>query len=59
MFPLPRLVRRIVSAPFRIIWGSDFPENLRMVFVTLVLVFFVISLPELILGGLYQFWNPY
>lgn len=59
MFPLPRLVRRIVSAPFRIIWGSDFPENLRMVFVTLVLVFFVVSLPELILGGLYQFWNPY
>lgn len=59
MFPLPRLVRRIVSAPFRIIWGSDFPENLRMVFVTLVLVFFVISLPELILGGLYQFWSPY
>ena len=59
MFPLPRLVRRIVSAPFRVIWGSDFPENLRMVFVTLVLVFFMISLPELILGGLYKFWNPY
>jgi hypothetical protein len=59
MFPLPRLVRRIVSAPFRILWGGDFPENLRMVFVTLILVFFVISLPELILGGLYKFWNPY
>jgi protein-S-isoprenylcysteine O-methyltransferase Ste14 len=59
MFPLPRWVRRIVSAPFRSIWGSDFPENLKMVFVTLVLVFFVISLPDLILGGLYQFWNPY
>lgn len=59
MFPLPRLVRRIVSAPFRILWGGDFPENLRMVFVTLALVFFVVSLPELILGGTYQFWNPY
>jgi protein-S-isoprenylcysteine O-methyltransferase Ste14 len=59
MFPLPRLVRRIVSAPFRIIWGSDFPENLRMVFVTLVLVIFVISLPELILGGTYQLWDPH
>jgi protein-S-isoprenylcysteine O-methyltransferase Ste14 len=59
MFPLPRLVRRIVSAPFRIMWGSDFPENLRMAFVTLVLVFFVISLPELILGDIYQFWNPH
>jgi len=59
MFPLPRLVRRVVSTPFRIIWGSDCPENLRMVFKTLVLIFLIVSLPELILGGLYQFWNPY
>ena len=59
MFPLPRLVRRIVSTPFRIIWGSDFPENLRMVLKTLVLIFLVVSIPELILGDLYQFWNPY
>ena len=59
MFPLPRWVRRIVSAPFRSIWGSDFPENLRMVLKTLVLIFLVVSLPELILGGLYQFWYPY
>lgn len=59
MFPLPRLVRRVVSTPFRIMWGGDYPENLRMVFVTLALVFFVVSLPELFFGGLYQFWNPY
>ncbi len=59
MFPLPRLVRRVVSTPFRIMWGSDFPENLRMVLKTLVLIFLVVSIPELILGGTYQFWNPY
>ena len=59
MFPLPRLVRRVVSAPFRIIWGSDFPENLRMVLKTLVLIFLVVSIPDLIFGGLYQFWNPH
>jgi protein-S-isoprenylcysteine O-methyltransferase Ste14 len=59
MFPLPRSVRRIVSAPFKIMWGSDFPENLRMVLKTLVLIFLVVSIPELILGDLYQFWNPY
>ena len=59
MFPLPRSVRRVVSAPFRIMWGSDFPENLRMVLKTLVLIFLVVSLPDLILGGLYQFWNPH
>ena len=59
MFPLPRSVRRIVSAPFRIIWGSDFPENLRMVFATLALIFLAVSLPDLIFGGLYQFWNPH
>lgn len=59
MFPLPRSVRRVVSTPFRIMWGSDFPENLRMVLKTLVLIFLVISAPELIFGGTYQFWNPY
>jgi len=59
MFPLPRSVRRVVSMPFRIMWGSDHPENLRMVFKTLALVFLVVSLPELILGGTYQFWNPH
>jgi len=59
MFPLPRSVRRVVSTPFRIIWGGDYPENLRMVFATLALVFLAVSLPDLILGGLYQFWNPH
>ena len=59
MFPLPRLVRRTVSAPFRIIWGGDYPENLRMVLKTLVLTFLVVSIPELILGGTYQLWNPH
>jgi len=59
MFPLPRSVRRVASTPFRIMWGSDHPENLRMVLKTLVLIFLVVSLPELILGGTYQFWNPH
>jgi len=59
MFPLPRLVRRVVSTPFRIMWGRDHPENLKMVFKTLVLIFLVVSIPELILGGTYQFWNPH
>jgi protein-S-isoprenylcysteine O-methyltransferase Ste14 len=59
MFPLPRLVRKVFLTPFRIIWGSDHPENLRAVFKTLVLIFLVVSLPELILGGTYQFWNPH
>jgi len=59
MFPLPRSVRRVASTPFKIMWGSDHPENLRMVFTTLALVFLVVSLPDLIFGGLYQFWNPH
>jgi protein-S-isoprenylcysteine O-methyltransferase Ste14 len=59
MFPLPRSVRRVASTPFKIMWGSDHPENLRMVFTTLALVFLVVSLPDLIFGGLYQFWTPH
>ena len=59
MFPLPMSVRRVVSTPFRIMWGSDYPENLRMVFATLALIFLAVSLPDLIFGGLYQFWNPH
>jgi len=59
MLPLPRSVRRVVSKPFRIMWGGDHPENLRMVFKTLVLVFILVSVPELIPGGTYQLWNPH
>ena len=59
MFPLPGSVRRVVSKPFRIMWGGDHPENLRMVFKTLVLVFILVSVPELIPGGTYQLWNPH
>ena len=59
MFPLPRSVRRVVSTPFRIIWGSNYPENLRTVLKTLVLIFLVVSIPDLLLGGLYQFWSPH
>ncbi len=59
MFPLPGSVRRVVSKPFRIMWGGDHPENLRMVFKTLVLVFILVSVPDLISGGTYQFWNPH
>ena len=59
MFPLPGSVRRVASKPFRIMWGGDHPENLRMVFKTLVLVFILVSVPELIPGGTYQLWNPH
>lgn len=59
MFPLPGSVRRVVSKPFRIMWGGDHPENLRMVFKTLVLVFILVSVPELIPGGTYQLWIPH
>ena len=60
MFPLPRSVRRIVSAPFRRMWGGDYPENLRMVFVTLALVFLVVSFPDLFFGGLIdKLWLPH
>ena len=60
MFPLPISVRRIVSAPFRRMWGGDYPENLRMVFVTLALVFLVVSFPDLFFGGLIdKLWLPH
>jgi len=59
MLPLPRSIRRVALTPFRIMWGGDHPENLRMVFKTLVLVFILVSVPELITGGTYQLWNPH
>lgn len=56
MIPLPKLVREYASAPFRIIWRSDYPDSLWKVFKTLLILFLIIGIPEFVMRGTYGNW---
>ncbi len=59
LVPILTPIRRLLTEPFRIIWNCDYPNSSKKILITLILVFIVLSIPELFFKGLYYLWNPY
>ena len=59
LVPILTPIRRLLMMPFRLIWHNDYPDSSKKILITLILVFLVLSIPELFFKGLYYLWNPY
>ncbi len=58
LVPLPGFIRRLFSAPFKLIWSGEYPESLREIALTILVVLVILYIPRLF-GGLYQYWDPH
>ena len=53
--PLPERIRLIFARPWKALWKDDYPNTLRMVFVTFSLLFVLLLLPSLLFGLFYDY----
>lgn len=57
LIPMPRFIRRTLARPWKKLWNGDFPSTLRMIGVTLAIIYSLILLPGLLYGNIYRYEN--
>lgn len=55
LVPLPRYIRGKIAAPWKALWKGDYPGTVRMVGLTLFVVFVLLMLPKMVFGPIYRY----